>query len=69
MINIQDRMKAEDVKSKMLLQVHDELIFDVVPSELEKMKDLVKAEMEGAVKISVPLEVEASFGDNWLQAH
>jgi DNA polymerase-1 len=69
MINIQDRMKAEDLKSKMLLQVHDELIFDVVPCELEKMKDLVKTEMEGAVKISVPLEVEASFGDNWLQAH
>lgn len=69
MINIQDRMKAEDLKSKMLLQVHDELIFDVLPSELDKMKDLVKTEMEGAVSMSVPLEVEASLGENWLQAH
>lgn len=69
MINIQDRMKAEDLKSKMLLQVHDELIFDVLPSELDKMKDLVKTEMEGAVSMSVPLEVEASSGENWLQAH
>lgn len=69
MINIQDRMKAEDLKSKMLLQVHDELIFDVLPSELDKMKDLVKTEMEGAVSMSVPLEVEASIGENWLQAH
>lgn len=69
MINIHNRMKSEGLQSKMLLQVHDELIFDVVPSEVDLMKSLVKDEMEGAITMSVPLEVDASLGENWLQAH
>ena len=49
----------------MVLQVHDELIFDVVPSELETIKELVRKEMEGAVDLSVKLKVEMGTGDNW----
>ena len=62
-------MEAKNLKSRMLLQVHDELVFDVEKSEVEVMKELVKKNMEGAVKIAVPLDVEMSTGDNWLQAH
>jgi DNA polymerase-1 len=65
MINIQDILHERDLKSKMILQVHDELIFDVVPEELETMKVLVVEQMEGAVKLSVPLRVEMGIGDNW----
>ncbi len=69
MINVQNEMEVKGLKSKMLLQVHDELVFDVEKSEVEVMKELVKKNMEGAVKIAVPLDVEMSTGDNWLQAH
>ena len=69
MINVQNEMEAKGLKSKMLLQVHDELVFDVELSEVEVMKELVKKNMEGAVKIAVPLDVEMNTGDNWLQAH
>jgi DNA polymerase-1 len=65
MINIQDILHDRHLKSKMILQVHDELIFDVVPEELETMKVLVVEQMEGAVKLSVPLRVEMGIGDNW----
>ena len=53
------------LKSKMILQVHDELIFDVIPEELEEMKMLVLEQMEGAVSLSIPLKVEISIGNNW----
>ncbi|MEN8957320.1 MAG: DNA polymerase I [Flavobacteriales bacterium] len=69
MINVQAEMEAKNLKSRMLLQVHDELVFDVEKSEVEVMKQLVKENMEGAVKIAVPLDVEMNTGDNWLQAH
>ena len=69
MINVQNEMEANGLKSRMLLQVHDELVFDGEKSEVEVMKELVKKNMEGAVKIAVPLDVEMSTGDNWLQAH
>lgn len=65
MINIQDILHERQLKSKMILQVHDELIFDVVPEELELMKVLVVEQMEGAVKLSVPLRVDMGIGDNW----
>ena len=55
--------------SKMILQVHDELLFDVHKSEFETMKQLVKYEMENAMKLDVPLQVEVGVGDNWLEAH
>jgi DNA polymerase-1 len=69
MINIHKKLTNEYWQSKMLLQVHDELVFDVHNSELEKIKPLIKHEMENAFKLTVPLEVELGTGKNWLEAH
>ncbi len=65
MINIQRILRERNLKSRMVLQVHDELIFDVIPSELEEMKVLVQDQMEGAVSLSVALKVEMGIGANW----
>ena len=69
MINIHKKLTEENWKSKMLLQVHDELVFDVHNSELEKIQPMIKQEMEHAFTLSVPLEVEMGMGKNWLEAH
>jgi DNA polymerase-1 len=69
MINIQNKLQSENWKSKMLLQVHDELVFDVHNSELEKIKPMIKHEMENAFIMDVPLDVEIGEGKNWLEAH
>ncbi len=69
MINIHKKLTSENWKSKMLLQVHDELVFDVHNSELEKIKPMIKHEMENAFKMDVPLDVEIGVGKNWLEAH
>ena len=69
MINIHKRLKEENYKSKMLLQVHDELVFDVHHSEIEKIQPMIKHEMENAFKMAVPLEVEMGLGKDWLEAH
>ena len=69
MINIHNRFKKEGFKSKMLLQVHDELVFDAHKEELEIIKPIIKYEMENAFKMNVPLDVEVGVGENWLQAH
>jgi DNA polymerase-1 len=69
MINIHKKLTSENWKSKMLLQVHDELVFDVHNSELEKIQPMIKFEMENAFKMEVPLEVELGYGKNWLEAH
>ncbi len=69
MINIHKKLKSENWQSKMLLQVHDELVFDVHNSELEKIQPMIKHEMESAFKMIVPLEVEIGLGKNWLEAH
>jgi DNA polymerase-1 len=69
MINIHQKLSAGNHKTKMLLQVHDELVFDVYKPELETMKMLIKIEMENAYKLTVPLEVDFGFGANWLEAH
>lgn len=69
MINIHEAMKSQNVQSKMLLQVHDELVFDVVDGEKEIMEKLVKEGMEGAVQIEVPLDIDYKFAENWLAAH
>ncbi|MDO7137449.1 DNA polymerase I [Algibacter lectus] len=69
MINIFDKLNAGDFKTKMLLQVHDELVFDVYKPELESIKTLVKTEMENAYTLEVPLDVEIDTGLNWLEAH
>ncbi len=69
MINISKQFKEKGIQSKMILQVHDELNFDVQKSELEEVKEIVKYEMENAVKLAVPLEVEMDAAENWLLAH
>lgn len=69
MINIHKRLNAENMKSKMLLQVHDELVFDAYKPELDKLKTLVKNEMENAYNLTVPLVVDLGVGQNWLEAH
>jgi DNA polymerase-1 len=69
MINIHKKLEEENYKSKMLLQVHDELVFDAYKPELEKLKTMVKHEMEHAYKLTVPLEVDLGVGENWLEAH
>ena len=69
MININKRFEEKGIQSKMILQVHDELNFDVLKTELEIVKAMVKEEMENAVKLSVPIEVEMDAAENWLLAH
>ena len=69
MINIHKKLVSENWKSKMLLQVHDELVFDVHNSELEKIQQMIKHEMENAFILDVPLDVEIGAGRNWLEAH
>lgn len=69
MINIYKKFKEEGIRSKMILQVHDELNFDVLPEELEKVETIVKSEMESAAKFRVPLVADCGKGDNWLEAH
>ena len=69
MINVYKKLEEGDFKTKMLLQVHDELVFDVYKPELETMKTLIKTEMETAYTLDVPLDVDLDIGDNWLEAH
>ena len=69
MINIFKRFEKEGFKSKMLLQVHDELVFDAHKDELEIIKPIIKYEMEHAFEMIVPLDVEMGIGENWLEAH
>ena len=69
MIHIYNKLEKGNFKTKMLLQVHDELVFDVYKPELETIKTLVKTEMENAYKLSVPLVVDLGVGNNWLEAH
>ena len=69
MVKIYYRLKKENLKAKMILQVHDELIFEVLPEELEKLKDIVITEMSGAASLDVPLKVDWGTGSNWLEAH
>ena len=69
MIAIQKRLKSENKNSKMILQVHDELVFDVPKYEIDEIKILIKEEMENAFKLEVPLVVDIGIGSNWLEAH
>ena len=69
MITIYNKLQEGNYKTKMLLQVHDELVFDVYKPELDAIKTLVKTEMEAAYKLDVPLDVDLDIGDNWLEAH
>ncbi len=69
MIDLHAEMTKREMKSKMLLQVHDELLFDAHLDELDELKDIVGQKMTGAIKMEVPLDVEMDTGDNWLEAH
>ena len=69
MVRVARRMKQEGMKSKMILQVHDELNFSVLPEEKEQMQRLVVEEMQGAARLSVPLIADCGWGTNWLEAH
>ena len=69
MVNIHRRMKAEGLQSRLLLQVHDELVFEVPPDEEQAMRRLIEEEMVNALPLNVPIEVDINTGDNWLDAH
>ena len=69
MVKIWNRFKKENIRSKMILQVHDELNFSVYPEEAEKVEKIVMEEMENAYKLQVPLVADAGWGNNWLEAH
>ena len=69
MIAIHDRLKRENLRTKMLLQVHDELVFEVPDNEIRSVQGLVKEEMEGVYPLEVPLRVDIKFGRNWDEAH
>lgn len=69
MINIHREIKDQKLKSKMTMQVHDELVFDVLISEAEQMKAIITEGMKNAIKMEVPIVVEVGEGQNWLEAH
>ena len=69
MINVDRRIEREGLKSRMMLQIHDELVFDAVPEEVGVLERIVKEEMENVTSLSVPLTVECNHGNNWLEAH
>jgi DNA polymerase-1 len=69
MINIHQEMKAKELKSKMILQVHDELVFDVCKEELNVLSELIKDKMINALQLDVPIIVNINTGNNWLEAH
>lgn len=69
MINVDRRIAAEGLESRMVLQIHDELMFDAVASEVEHLEKIVREEMENVIRLSVPLTVECNHGNNWLEAH
>jgi DNA polymerase-1 len=69
MIKIHAEMKAAGLKSQMIMQVHDELVFDAFVDELEELKGIVKKGMETAISTKVPILVEMGVGENWLEAH
>lgn len=69
MINLQRRLRKENLQARMILQVHDELVFEAPEEEIAKLRALVLEEMSGAVHLDVPIKVEAGVGENWLEAH
>jgi DNA polymerase-1 len=69
MVNIYNDFQKEKLKSKMLLQVHDELVFEVKKDELDQVKGIVVERMENAIKLNVPIVVETGVGENWFDAH
>ena len=68
MVEIHASLKSQNLKTKMIIQVHDELVFDVPSNELEQIKKLIEEVMENTYKLSVPLKVDIEYGNNWYQA-
>ena len=69
MIKTDRRIRQEGLKSRMILQIHDELVFDTTPDEVERLERIVREEMENVIELSIPLTVECNHGHNWLEAH
>jgi DNA polymerase I len=69
MVNIHRRLHDEGLRTRMVIQVHDELVFEIPDGELERARELIRAEMEGAVTLEVPLAVDIGVGRNWSEAH
>ena len=69
MVGVARRFKAEGIRSRITMQVHDEIVVDLLRSEREKVEQIVREEMEGAAKLSIPLTAECGVGENWLKAH
>lgn len=69
MINIHNRLKREKLKTRMVLQIHDELLCEAPEDEARIVKDLIRHEMENALSLSVPLKVDIGIGNNWAEAH
>lgn len=69
MINVDRRIAEEGLKSRMVLQIHDELLFDSTPEEVERLERIVREEMENVIELSIPLTIECNYGKNWLEAH
>ena len=69
MINIYNKIKDEKLETKMILQIHDELLFEVPENEIDNIKNIVINEMQNAIQLKVPIKVDYNFGENWLEAH
>ena len=69
MIKTDRRIRQEGLQSRMILQIHDELVFDTTPDEVERLERIVREEMENVIELSIPLTVECNHGHNWLEAH
>ena len=68
MVSVEKRLREEELKSSLILQIHDELIIEAYEDEVEKVKDILKTSMENAAKLSVPLVAEAKCGKSWYDA-
>ena len=68
MVNVANELKSKQLRSRLILQVHDELILNVYKDELDLVKDIVKKEMENVLDLKVPLDVDISIGDTWYEA-
>ena len=69
MVSIHRRLKEENLQAQMIMQVHDELNFNVPEAEVERVREIVVSEMQNAVHLSIPLIAECGVGKNWLEAH
>ena len=69
MIRVWERLHREKLASELVLQIHDELVFDTFPDEVDALRAIVVEEMEHVITLSVPLTVECNYGKNWLEAH